>query len=88
MVVDASRFVRTQLGKVITDAGYLVTEAEDGEDAWDKMNAGTHPALIICDLNMPKMNGLEFLERLHADGTSQKVPVVSSTSALGLPPGQ
>jgi len=66
MVIDDSIMVRKQVGMALTTAGFIVIEACDGADALDKLS--THPdvALVVCDVNMPRMNGLEFFERVPA----------------------
>jgi two-component system chemotaxis response regulator CheY len=63
MVADDSMLVRRQVGAALREAGYEVTEAVDGADACSKLTSDT--VLIVCDLNMPRMNGIEVLERLR-----------------------
>lgn len=77
MVVDDSFMIRQQVGRALRDAGYEVVEAGDGQDALEKLT--THPAvaLVVCDVNMPRMNGIEFLERARETKT---VPVVMLTT--------
>lgn len=56
-----------QLIRVVIGAGYHVVEASDGDEALEL--AGEHrPDLIILDLMMPRMSGLDVLRRLHEDG--------------------
>jgi len=78
MVVDDSAMIRMQVKRTLTGAGFEVVDAKDGQDAADKITAGTRPKMIVCDVNMPRMNGLEFLEFLH--GTGLKVPVIMLTT--------
>jgi two-component system chemotaxis response regulator CheY len=65
MVADDSSLIRRQVGAALIAAGHSVTEAIDGADACSKLTDDT--ALIVCDFNMPRMNGLEVLEKMHAD---------------------
>ena len=60
----------------------LVTTA-NGEEALEylKNNENTSPCMIFLDLNMPKMNGLEFLRIIKTDGTLQKIPVIVLTTS-------
>jgi two-component system chemotaxis response regulator CheY len=79
LVIDDSTMIRMQVKRALTGAGFEVVEARDGQDACDKLDAGAKPGLIVCDVNMPRMNGLEFLEQLQkkpAKGT----PVVMLTT--------
>jgi two-component system chemotaxis response regulator CheY len=78
MVVDDSSLVRKQVTAALQGPGYLVTEAVDGIDALEKLVGLEDMKLIVCDVNMPRMNGLEFLERLSGQGSS--VPVVMLTT--------
>lgn len=78
LVIDDSLMVRRQVGGTLKNLGYVVVEAVDGVDALEKLEANGDARLIVCDVNMPRMNGLEFLERLSASGA--KVPVVMLTT--------
>jgi len=77
LVVDDSPTVRQQVGMALTQAGYAVVEAVDGVDGLAKVD-GT--SMVICDVNMPRMNGLEMLERLHADAKYSSLPVLMLTT--------
>ena len=63
LVVDDSASVRQQLSFVLQQAGYRVVEAFDGEHALALLQR-INVQLILCDVNMPRMNGLELIERL------------------------
>ncbi len=60
-----------------------VVHKEDGEQALDFLNSEDQPApkLILLDLNMPKMNGIEFLEKLRLNEKLKKIPVVVLTTS-------
>jgi two-component system chemotaxis response regulator CheY len=79
MVVDDSMMVRQQLKRALVAAGFAVIEAVDGVDALQKFSQATI-SLIVCDVNMPRMGGLEFLENLRQDALGAKVPVVMLTT--------
>jgi two-component system chemotaxis response regulator CheY len=64
MVVDDSATVRLQAGRALKEAGFEVIEAVDGLDALEKIQARNDVVLIVCDVNMPRMNGVEFVEAL------------------------
>ena len=78
LVVDDSMMVRKQVGAALKGLGYAILEAVDGIDALEKLDGSPDTRLIVCDVNMPRMNGLEFLERLSARGSD--VPVVMLTT--------
>jgi two-component system chemotaxis response regulator CheY len=78
LVVDDSPMMRKQIGRALTEAGYSIVEASDGLDALEKLGASSDVRLVVCDVNMPRMNGLEFLEKLKKDGF--EVPVIMLTT--------
>ena len=78
LVVDDSSLVRRRVSAALTRQGYCVIEAVDGVDALGKLGEHTDTRLIICDVNMPNMNGLELLEQLQERGS--QVPVVMLTT--------
>ena len=79
LVVDDSLMVRRQVGGSLKNMGYLVIEAVDGQDALDKLKAHQDARLVVCDVNMPRMNGIEFLEQLGTKG-GNKIPVIMLTT--------
>jgi two-component system chemotaxis response regulator CheY len=78
LVIDDSLMVRRQVGGALKSLGYTVIEAVDGLDALEKLEESPNTSLIVCDVNMPRMNGIEFLERLSARGST--VPIVMLTT--------
>src|SRR5262245_62846464 len=78
LVVDDDRDARELIGMVLGQAGYAVDVAEHGFEAL-AVAAERRPDLVLTDLQMPGMNGIELIRRLHAvDGG---VPVVLTTGA-------
>ena len=80
MVVDDSLMVRQQVGAALTGAGFDVVDAVDGLDALAKLDRARDTALVVLDINMPNMNGLEFLKKLREDHVHQGVAVVMLTT--------
>ncbi len=78
LVVDDSSMVRLQVGRALGGAGFTIIEATDGADALEKLGAHPDTKLIVCDVNMPRMSGLEFLESLSANPSAP--PVVMLTT--------
>lgn len=84
VVVDDSRTARQQVIMVLADAGYDVIEGVDGRDGLSKIVSNPDAALIICDVNMPIMNGLEMLNALKADHPAIQVPIIMVTTEAQL----
>lgn len=82
LVVDDSRSVRLQVRIALAEAGYDVVEAEDGQDGLEKVTQGSDSdvAMVVCDVNMPRMNGIELLEALKERGRLPALPVVMLTT--------
>jgi len=62
LIIDDDAGLRRSVGLILGDAGYDVLQAEDGEAG---LHAATqqYPDIILCDVRMPKLGGLEFLEQ-------------------------
>jgi two-component system chemotaxis response regulator CheY len=67
IVVDDSKTARAQVRHVLEEAGYEVVEAANGREGLTKLTEHPETALVICDVNMPVMGGLEMLERIRTD---------------------
>jgi chemotaxis protein histidine kinase CheA/ActR/RegA family two-component response regulator len=80
LIVDDSITVRELLSLTFKRAGYRVEQARDGQEAWDKLRAGLPCDIVFCDIEMPRMDGLEFLSRIQKDAALKKVPVAMLTS--------
>jgi two-component system chemotaxis response regulator CheY len=77
LIVDDSETVRREIATALKNAGFGTVEAGDGEAGLARVREQRF-SLIILDVNMPRMNGLEFLERFNARGFD--VPVVMLTT--------
>ncbi len=80
LIVDDSVMVREMLSQSFSGAGYRYEQARDGQDALEKLRSGLRCDLILCDIEMPKMNGLELLSRLQDDEYLCQIPVAMITS--------
>jgi two-component system chemotaxis response regulator CheY len=78
LIVDDSSVVRKVARRILEDMDYIVEEAEDGQDAFDKCRQEM-PDAILLDWNMPIMSGLEFLKLLRAYIGGDKPHIVYCT---------
>jgi len=82
LIVEDDPLMRRLYQKIFTFEKYEVEMAEDGEEGLDKARK-SKPTLILLDIMMPKMNGLQVLEKLKADPDLKKIPVVMLTNLAG-----
>jgi len=79
ITVDDSATVRLALKKPLMDDGYEVIEATDGTDAVRKL-LDQDVDLMITDLNMPKMDGIELIRQVRRDGKNRFLPIIMLTT--------
>jgi len=80
LIVDDSITVRELLSMTFNKSNYRVEQARDGREAWEKLRSGLPCDLIFCDIEMPRMTGLELLEKLQHDPQLGKIPIAMLTS--------
>ena len=80
LIVDDSRAIRQQVGAVLTQAGYQVVEAEDGVQGLSAIGSQRDIAMVICDVNMPNMGGLDMLAAVKAEPSNAALPVFMLTT--------
>jgi len=80
LIIDDSITVRELLSMTFKKSGYRVEQARDGQEAWEKMRSGLPCELVFCDMEMPRLNGMELLERMHNDDRLSEVPIAMLTS--------
>lgn len=66
MIIDDSASIRQVVALTLRDSNYNVIEAVDGQDALNKLS-GDKIHLIICDVNMPNMDGITFVKNIKGD---------------------
>jgi CheY-like chemotaxis protein len=77
-VVDDEPDLRFILRRIFEKAGFEVQEAEDGEQALEKIQVSP-PDLVVTDMMMPIMGGAELIRRLHADPATVSIPILAVT---------
>ena len=83
MVVDDSVNVRRFLALTLEKAGYRVEQAKDGQHALEKLESGLPIQAVICDIEMPRMDGYGFLAHVKAKPDLKSIPVAMLTSRSG-----
>ncbi len=83
LVVDDSINVRRFLALALEKAGYLVEQAKDGQDAVEKLLGGCRVSAVICDIEMPRLDGYGFLARVKSDPSLSQLPIAMLTSRSG-----
>ena len=76
LVVDDERAIRNSLKEILTDEGYEVDTAEDGAAGFALAERERYN-IIFCDIKMPNMDGIEFLDKISAEGTDAAVVMIS-----------
>ena len=76
LIIDDAKVVRTSLGRIIKRLGYEVLESENGQAALEIFDANPEIKLLFLDINMPVMNGMEFLEKFRKDQSMESGPPV------------
>jgi CheY-like chemotaxis protein len=84
LVVDDDSDIREALAEVLNDGGTRVATARDGYEALEKLECLERPCLILLDMMMPRMSGLEFLEHLSRQPDLEGVAVVVMSAHDGL----
>ena len=79
LTIDDSASIRQMVAMTLKAAGYQVIEAENGLDGYGKATANPVSAVVV-DLNMPVMNGLDFLKKYRQHPSGKGVPVVLLTT--------
>jgi chemotaxis protein histidine kinase CheA/ActR/RegA family two-component response regulator len=80
LIVDDSITVRELLSLTFSKVGYRVEQARDGQEAWEKLRSGLPCDLVFCDIEMPRMDGLELLSRIQKDDSLNHLPIAMLTS--------
>ena len=75
--------MRRFLSLTLEKAGYLVEIAKDGQDALEKLLGGLQVSAVICDIDMPRLDGYGLLARVKSDPAFKQLPIAMLTSRSG-----
>ena len=80
MIVDDAASMRGLISLTLKNNGYEVIEASDGKEAIKRLSSAGKVDLIITDLNMPNMDGIQFIKTVKGDSKYRFIPVVMLTT--------
>ena len=78
LVIDDSETIRQQVKHALAATGYEIVEAVDGVDGLEKLRTVTDLDMALCDVNMPRMNGLDMIAEVQRTGP--KIPILMLTT--------
>ncbi|WP_209736883.1 response regulator [Aureimonas populi] len=79
LTVDDSRTMREMLRRALGDGGFHVVQAEDGVHGLEVLGTCA-PDVIVTDVNMPRMDGLTFIEEVRKDAERRAIPILVLTT--------
>lgn len=79
LTIDDSKSVRDMVMFTLEPEGYRIVAAENGAEGLDKLRA-EKPDLVITDLNMPIMNGIDFISNARSEAAGSGIPIVMLTT--------
>ena len=73
LIIDDEKAIRKTLGEILSYEGYKIEDAENGDEGLKKLKEKSYD-VVLCDIKMPKVDGLEFLEK--AKEINPDVPII------------
>jgi two-component system cell cycle response regulator DivK len=80
LIVEDNEKNRKLVRDVLTHEGYRILETENGEDAL-RLAQAERPALVLMDIQLPGIDGIEALRRLRGDAATRTIPVIAVTAS-------
>lgn len=80
LVVDDSGTVRQQVSMALKQAGFAIVEAADGQEALAALASNRAIDMVVCDVNMPVLNGLEMVEKVKSNPEHKALPILMLTT--------
>ncbi|MBC8059213.1 MAG: response regulator [Clostridiaceae bacterium] len=85
LVIDDSKTIREYLKLILETSGYSVIEAINGKEGYELFTK-ENPDIVITDIFMPEMDGIEFIQKLHLEAPSIKIIAISDGGRVGESP--
>ncbi|MFP4167817.1 MAG: response regulator [Desulfonatronovibrionaceae bacterium] len=76
LIIDDSKTVRNLVAFIMKKEGFRVTTAEDGLDGLEKLYSTPDVDLIICDVNMPRMDGFTYIKTVRDQEVYRDLPII------------
>jgi two-component system chemotaxis response regulator CheY len=80
LVVDDSTTVRHDVSKTLKQAGFGIAQAADGREGLAMVDSNRNIHMVIADINMPNMDGLEMVEKIKAKPENKALPILMLTT--------
>ncbi len=80
LVVDDSGTVRQQVSMALKQAGFETAQASDGREGLSMVDSNRNISMVISDVNMPNMNGLEMVEKIKSKPENKSLPIIMLTT--------
>lgn len=80
LVIDDSRTMRMIVGKILTEIGFEIVEAGDGQEALTVLSQNWPIDLAMVDWNMPEINGFEFVQAVRAESAYDEMKIMMVTT--------
>jgi two-component system chemotaxis response regulator CheY len=80
LTVDDSKTMREMLKHALNDAGHTVIQADDGVNGVEALQSAPKVDVIITDINMPRMDGFEFIDQVRRDPRNRAIPILVLTT--------
>jgi two-component system chemotaxis response regulator CheY len=80
LVIDDSSIARLQAKRALQSGGFVVVEAVDGVEGLERLAESKEIAVILCDMNMPRLNGLQFVQAVRAEESYAHIEILMLTA--------
>lgn len=81
LIVDDEEFNRDIVRKFLAEERFDIIDCQDGQEAWERLSAGEKYDAVLLDRMMPRLNGMELLDKMKRDPNLRRIPVILQTSA-------